>query len=117
MSKSSIAPDAGSSGQMSYPLGRMHEIASQIISNANASIAEHDAAWNKVQVYVQTFPGFMQGALMAVLSPYEHRLRASYEWQIAAANTLIQGANSMEQTDNVVSQSFTLRGFGRNHIF
>ena len=109
-------PGGRSSGQMSYPLARMLETASQIITNANNSLTEHDSAWKKVEAYVQTFPGFMQGAVMAMLVPYANRLRASYQWQLDLATTLIDGVTSMEGADSDVANSFTPQGFGRNHL-
>jgi hypothetical protein len=85
----------------------------QMITNANSALAQHNAAWAQVQSYVQSFPGFMQGPFMAVLTPYERRLRASYHWQIDCANTLLSGVGQMQQTDTAVSNRFKARGFGR----
>ncbi len=102
------------SGSMSYPSGRILETANKIITNAHASLEQHDAAWAQVQAYVQTFPGFMQGPVMAVLVPYERRLRASYQWRLDCANTLMNGSNQMQQTDATVARGFTPQGFGRD---
>src|SRR5215469_603142 len=107
MSTIPTTPGGRSSGQMSYPLTRMLETASQIITNATNSLAEHDSAWKKVEAYVQTFPGFMQGAVMTVLVPYANRLRASYQWQLDLATTLIDGVTTMEGADSDVANSFT----------
>src|SRR5215471_15475976 len=116
MSTNPTPPASGSSGQMSYPFERMLEAASQLITNANNSLTEHDSAWKKVEAYVQTFPGFMQGAVMTVLVPYANRLRASYQWQLDLATTLIDGVTTMEGADSDVANSFTPQGFGRNHL-
>jgi len=94
----------------------MLETASQIITNATNSLAEHDSAWKKVEAYVQTFPGFMQGAVMAMLVPYANRLRASYQWQLDLATALIDGVTAMQGTDSNVASSFTPQGFGRNRM-
>ncbi len=102
------------SSRMSYPSERILETANKMIANANTSVEQHNAAWAQVQAYVQTFPGFMQGPVRAVLAPYERRLRASYQWQLDCANTLINGSNQMQQTDARIAQGFTPQGFGRN---
>jgi hypothetical protein len=94
----------------------MLETASQMITNANNALDRHTTTWAKVQAYVHTFPGFMQGPVLAVLTPYEHRLRASYQWQLDCAYTLIASVNNMQTTDDGVSTAFTPRGFGRDHI-
>jgi len=97
------------SGHMSYPSGRIIETAQQMTTNANKSFEQHNAAWAQIQAFVQTFPGFMQGPVMAVLAPYERRLRASYQWQLDCANTLTNGSQQMQQTDTAIA-----RGFGRD---
>ena len=96
-------------GHMSYPSGRITETAQQMTTNANKALEQHNAAWAQVQAFVQTFPGFMQGPVMAVLNPYERRLRASYQWQLDCANTLTHGSQQMQHTDTAVA-----RGFGRD---
>jgi hypothetical protein len=107
-----IPADGGSSsgsGQMSYPIGRMNETAQKMITNANNALEQHNAAWAQIQTFVQSFPGFMQAPVMAVLNPYERRLRASYQWQIDCANALTNGSQQMQQTDHAVAH-----GFGRD---
>lgn len=100
----------GSSGNgdvKQFPVGRMLETASQIIANANQSLAEHEQAWQRIQNYINSFPSFMQGPVRAVLEAYEKRLRDSYQWQIDSANALIAGAETAETTDTQLAQSFT----------
>lgn len=107
-----MSEPASPKNQMSYPTARITETANQMITNANHALSQHNAAWAQVQSYVQSFPGFMQGPLMAVLTPYERRIRASYQWQIDCANTLLSGVGQMQQTDINVSNTFKARGFG-----
>ncbi len=105
-------PNSNSSSEsMSYPSGRIIETANQMLTNAHNSLDQHNAAWAQVQGFIHSFPGFMQGPVMAVFAPYERRLRASYQWQLDCANALINGADQMQQTDAAVAQ-----GFGRDSI-
>jgi hypothetical protein len=105
--------NAHNSAQMSYPAARITETANQMITNANHSLEQHNTAWAQIQSYVQSFPGFMQGPIMAVLTPYERRVRASYQWQLDCAHTLLSGLGHMQQTDTTASNNFKARGFGR----
>jgi hypothetical protein len=101
---------------MSYPAGRILETANRMTTNAQSSLEQHNAAWAKIQAYVQSFPGFMQGPLLLVLTPYERRLRSSYQWQLDCAKTLTSGMDQMQQTDTAVSNTFKAPGFGRDTI-
>ncbi|MBA2285158.1 MAG: hypothetical protein H0W02_06735 [Ktedonobacteraceae bacterium] len=105
------------SGAIFYPLDRMREAAAKILVNAGEAQQSHNAAWAKVQSYVQSFPGFMQGPIMTVLSRYDARLRASYQWQLDFANTLFDAADAMDTTDNNIADSFNPGGFGHNRAF
>ena len=106
----SNTPGGGSSGNSDikqFPVSRMLEAASQMIANANQSLAEHEQAWNRIQNYIATFPGFMQGPVRAVLEAYEKRVRASYQWQIDYATSLVTQAEAAQTTDTNIAQSFT----------
>jgi hypothetical protein len=99
--------NSGSSGQtVNYPIDRMRETAGNILSNANKSLAEHEATWAKVQRYIERFPGFMQGPVRTLFSLYEARLRASYQWQMDFAKTLADSADMAETTETDIANSF-----------
>jgi hypothetical protein len=94
------------SGSLSYPTKHMVDVASQMCTNANNALKEHDAAWSRIQNYVHGLFGFMQGPIFAVLNPYEQHLRKSYQWQIDCGNAIIGAANLMDETNTSVSNSF-----------
>ena len=102
-----------SNDQMSYPAEAITETAQQMITNANMALEQHNAVWAQIQSSVQGLPGFLQNPMMAVLTPYERRLRASYQWQVDCAHTLLSGLGQMQQTDVAVSHNFEAQGFGR----
>jgi hypothetical protein len=79
--------------------------------DAGTAMMEHDAKWARIQSFIASFPGFMQGTIMGVLSPYAQRLRDSYQWQIDFANTLLDAANMADTTNQDVANSFKPRGF------
>ena len=101
------AGSGGNSDAKQFPVGRMLETASQMMANANQSLAEHEQAWTRIQNYIDSFPGFMQGPVRAVLEAYEKRVRASYQWQIDCATSLAMQAEAAETTDTNIAQSFT----------
>lgn len=89
-----------------YPMDDIRTAAAKILVKSDLALQSHEAAWSKIQSYVESFPGFMQGPIMDVISPYERRLRASYQWQKDFASTLFDVVNEMEATDNDVANSF-----------
>jgi len=98
---------SGSSGVKQFPVARMLTTAGNMVANANTSLAQHEQAWTRIQNYINTFPGFMQGPVRAVLGAYEKRLRDSYQWQIDCANALVAGAEAAGATDTQIAQLFT----------
>jgi hypothetical protein len=96
----------GDSNKITYPINHMYDVASQMITNATNAQDNHDNAWNKINGYIQRFPWFMQGALHAVLDPYDLRARASYDWQMSAAYALKDAADTISQADDEIKQSF-----------
>lgn len=90
-----------------FPTRRMIDTAKNMIANANNALYEHELAWAHIQRYIDSFPSFMQQPVRAVLSAYEQRVRASYQWQIDAANALAAGAGSASETDTQIAASFT----------
>jgi hypothetical protein len=77
-----------------FPVGKMLTTAGNMITNANNALAEHERAWARIQTYIDSFPGFMQPPVRAVLSAYEKRLRASYQWQIDAATDVVKSSTT-----------------------
>ncbi len=98
---------SGSSQAKQFPVTRMLTTAGNMVANANTALAQHEAAWARIQNYINTFPGFMQGPVRAVLEAYEKRLRDSYQWQIDCANALVAGAEAAGATDTQIAQLFT----------
>ncbi|MDQ2905704.1 MAG: hypothetical protein M3Y81_19430 [Chloroflexota bacterium] len=108
-----IGPDGNANGGRdlkTFPVERMRKAAGDIVSNANSSLAQHEATWRRVQGYIDSFPGFMQGPVRAVLSGYDRRLRESYQWQIDYATSLAQGADAAGITDADMAQAFNTAG-------
>jgi hypothetical protein len=100
------AGSGSSNTSINYPIPKMRQTAGNIMSNANNSLAQHETAWSKLQQYIGRFPGFMQEPIRAVLSAYENRLRASYQWQIDYAQALSTSADTMDDADTSISDSF-----------
>lgn len=97
---------SGGSDLKQFPVAKMLTTAGNMITNANNALAEHEKTWKRVENYINSFPGFMQGPVRAVLGAYEKRLRDSYQWQIDCANALVAGAEAAETTDTQLAQSF-----------
>jgi len=94
------------SDNMSYNTGTMRTVAGDILKNANKAHDAHQTAWQNMEAHIQTYPGFIQGVLRSALEPYERRLRASYDWQIATAHALANAADVLEQTEQEIAQTF-----------
>lgn len=102
------SPNGSQSGdnQTNIPIDRMLTTAGKMISNAKSAQTQHEQTWKRIQNYINTFPGFMQGPVQAVLSAYEKRLRDSYQWQIDCANALLNAALAAGATENQIVHDF-----------
>ncbi len=89
-----------------YPTDDIRAASAKISSKANLALESHHTAWARIQRYVESFPGFMQGPIMDVLSRYERRLSASYQWQIDFAQTLGVVANAIDTNEQDIASGF-----------
>ena len=105
--------DSSDSGLLSYPVDYMRTTAAKILVRAQKAMDDHDKAWNEVVTYCETTPSdFGVHVIRAVLQPHATRLRQSYEWQLALAQSLFDALDSIEGTDDSISQSFnSFHGF------
>jgi hypothetical protein len=84
----------------------MRNTAGNILTNALKAQTQHEQSWTRIQNYISSFPGFMQGPVRALLETYEKRVRASYQWQIDTATALARGADIAEATDNGIALTY-----------
>ncbi|MDQ2715706.1 MAG: hypothetical protein M3Z08_12425, partial [Chloroflexota bacterium] len=92
---------------LSYPVDYMRTTAAKILVRAQQALDEHDKAWNAALNYCETTPSdFGAHVVRAVLQPHAQRLRQSYEWQLALAQSLFDAIDSVEGTDVSIRDLF-----------
>ena len=104
-----IAPEPGGSNSdlLSYPVDYMRTTAAKILVRAQQALDDHDKAWSSVLNYCETTPSdFGVHVVRAVLQPHAQRLRQSYEWQLALAQSLFDAIDSVEGTDVSIQDMF-----------
>ncbi len=81
---------------LKYDTNAMREAASRISTSANAALTSHETTWHQILASVQRLPGFLQGPIMAILTPHDQRFRSAYQWQLDTASWLLSKAEQIE---------------------
>lgn len=108
----------GSTGdEIAYPLDLMNEVALTIFQKAQQAMEMHQQNWASIQRWIEeSAPTFselgitlvdVRSYLKNVLEPHAQRLQASYQWQLDAAQALVNAVEQIRATDQKMADSFT----------
>ena len=74
--KDDIGGGSSNSDLTIYPIDSLREVAARILVQADSALQQHNAIWSNIQGWLNENDD--SGALAAVLSPHEKRMRDSY---------------------------------------
>lgn len=107
----------GGSEQVTYPLDLMNEVALTILQQTQAAMDTHQQYWQDIEQWIEECaPTFSElggtlvdarSALKSVLEPHAQRLQASYQWQMDAAQALIDAVEQIRTAEQQIASGFT----------
>lgn len=111
-------PNQGSSSdKITYPLDLMNEVAQTIFQKTQQAMDTHQQNWNIVQQWIEeSAPKFselginlmdVRPYLKNVLERHAQRLQASYQWQMDAAQALMDAVQQIETAEQHIADGFT----------
>lgn len=89
-----------------FDTGAMRTVADTITKNANQSLADHGAAWQRMQNHIQSYPANLSNLLMDVLHPHNQRMLKTYHWQLSFASALHSSADVVDEAEAEMTQWF-----------
>src|SRR5579875_1922905 len=116
-----VAPPPGDQGSandtVTYPIDLMSEAALTIFQRTQQAMQTHQQAWQAIQRWIEeSAPKFselgidlidVRSYLTNVPAPHAQRLQATYQWQMDAAQALVNAVEQIRTTDQQMAQSFT----------
>ena len=108
----------GSTGEtVLYPVDLMNEVALTIFQQTQQAMQTHQQNWQTVQQWIEeSAPKIsslgislvdVRSSLKNVLEPHARRLQASYQWQMDAAQALVNVVEQIRDADQQMANSFT----------
>ncbi|HLG78127.1 MAG TPA: hypothetical protein VKX46_17050 [Ktedonobacteraceae bacterium] len=91
---------------ISYDPDHMRSVASQMLTDAQKALDDHNAAWSQMQAHLDSYPAFLQDLLRPIVESHVQRMHSTYHWQVAYANALSNGADQFDLVDQDVAKHF-----------
>ncbi|HEU5378576.1 MAG TPA: hypothetical protein VFV38_24410 [Ktedonobacteraceae bacterium] len=113
-----IPQNQGSSNDdITYPLDLMNEVALTIFQQTQQAMETHQQNWQVIAQWIEeSAPKFSQlginlvdvrSYLKNVLEPHAQRLQASYQWQMDAAQALVNAVEQIQTAEQQIADGFT----------